>query len=840
MSEKPTVSVGMGGEALQTFQLSVQSIKSKSSKDYGLAISKYIASTASFNTSGYYFNRNARIIKNRRYSSGTIDIKEMFRDRFQFNAKQNYIALNWNALQIVNRITSGLIGRWMNRNEKIVVKAIDSLSQTQKEEEYNELLFIIENRQKIEELQQQSGVQLIPNDELPEDKEQLNIWRTELQRLPEEIIIEKTSNDVLASNGFYDTQKEKCLEDISITGLGGTYVWMDNTGVIHVRRIRPEDSIYSWSEQNDLRDTSWRGEVITIKISEIRRQWGKEFNPNNPYALTENEIWEKVIPHCKEYQYQTNIGQNWNESWVSSLMRPYDEWNVLSIQFELKTVDSEPYTVTTTKTKSVYIQKGLPKTKSGKEKETALNQNIIGDTNWNIYRGVYLPDCNVLLEWGIKTNMIRPQDPKEIGNAEFSYSFVMPQNYQGRNLAIPEKIEAAIDGMILACLKIQQDIATSIPPGWVIDETGLQNIDYGLGESGNKSVDQSRLFFQTGKLFYRGIDMEGNRIPVPIQEVANSGFAVHIDAFIRTYQFWYQSLKDELGEDPNLISAALQPRVTQGNVQASQINSQFATDYYYRSYADLMIQTSRKITCLLKDSVTYGAKAYRELINKQDVDNRIFSTEIRFLPTDVEVQQFDFDLQQAMNNSPQLSLFINPMQLRRIAKEDVKMAETLYRQGQKKMILWQQQTAAQNQQQTIEGQIKSAKVAEEEKRITKDLDIQGEIKKSQNISQGNNQSAVINMVAALLKPNAQGQIATIPPDIKELVNAVIDNVILGSVVEVGEKKQELLQRMQQARAMQQQENAQEENEQPEGDEINEMPDENEQYEMMANQMAEQQ
>jgi hypothetical protein len=74
-----------------------------------------------------------------------------------------------------------------------------------------------------------------------------------------------------------------------------------------------------------------------------------------------------------------------------------------------------------------------------------------------------LPDNDILLEWGLKKNMIRPQDPKEAGNAEFSYSFYMYQNYNMRNMAIPEKIEAAIDNMMFACLKIQQDISMSVP-----------------------------------------------------------------------------------------------------------------------------------------------------------------------------------------------------------------------------------------------------------------------------------------------------------------------------------------------------------------------------------------
>ena len=70
-------------------------------------------------------------------------------------------------------------------------------------------------------------------------------------------------------------------------------------------------------------------------------------------------------------------------------------------------------------------------------------------------------------------------------------------------------------------------------------------------------------------------------------------------------------------------------------------------------------------------------------------------------------------------------MFVNPLQLMRIAKKDVKLAESAFRQGQKKMLIWKQQTAEQNQQATIEGQIKSAQAAEESKQKTES--VKGEI-----------------------------------------------------------------------------------------------------------------
>ena len=792
--------ISQGGDALKTFQLTTDGIKTKSSREYGLAISRYISSTATFSTGGYYFNRNARFIKNRNYANGRIDVQAMFQDRFQFNAKQNYISLNWNALQIVNRIVSGLVGRWMQRNEKIQVKAIDDLSQTNKKEEYEKLEFFIDNREMLEKLQAESGVQLIPQGEdLPEDKEALNIWKAELQRLPEEILNEMGCNDVLSSSGWYDVMKEQMLHDAAETLFVGTYTWMDSEGVIHVEWVKPENAIYSSSEYNDLRDTSWRGQAPSLKISQIRRQWGKEFNPDNPFALTEQEIWEKVVPQCREFQPQSNI--NWNDMWVSSFLRPYDEWNVKSIQFEIKTVDSEPYTVTKTKgTGKTYVEKGLPTTSSGKLRDKPLdNQNVIGDTNWNIYRGVYLPDCNLLLQWGLKDNMIRPQDPKEIGNAEFSYSFVMPQNYLMRNLAIPEKIEAAVDGMILALLKMQQVMARLIPSGWVIDETVLQGVDYGLGDAGNKGVDHVQQFFQTGLLYYHGLDAEGNRVEPPIKELANAGFAAQMQGLIQNYQFNYQALKDELGEDPNLISAALQPRVTGGNVEASQQMAEYATDYIYKAYAECMKMTSRKVSCLLKDSITYGSKAYRHIAKKEDFANRVFSTDIRFLPTQFEVQRFEMILNQAIGANPDMLQFLDPFKLMRVAKEDVKLAELLYRQAQKRMIFHNQMVAKQNQDATFKAQLESAKTAEEEKRKTEADKTDGDIKQKNVEGEWAAKNATLAMVTSLLSKGVP-----IDASLQPLVNATVDNLLIPLLAQNEEQKATIIQQMQAAREQQNQ------------------------------------
>jgi len=802
-SEIPTGS----GESLKSFQLTTDT-KNKSSKEFGLSIAKYIWQTANTGVGGYYYNRNARYRKNRNYANGRIDVQAMFQDRFQFNGKDNYINLNWNALQITNRIVSGLVGRWMQRNEKIQVTAIDTLSTKEKEEEYKNIEFILYNKEMLEQLQAESGVQVIPQDQfIPADKEELNLWQAQFQRLPEEILYEMGANDVLASNGWFDVLKEKMLHDAAEVLFVGTYTYMDENGVIHVEWVKPEDAIYSYSEFPDFRDTTWRGKAPSMKISELRKRYGKEFNPNNPLALTEEKLWE-IAQKAKEYQFYTNL--TWTDTWFTAYLRPYDEWSIRSVDFELKTVDSDPYTITKTKTNTTYAQKGYPTTASGNKKnKLSEGQEVVEDKHWNIYRGVYLPDADVLLEWGLKKNMIRPQDPKEIGNAEFSYSFFMPQNYQLRNMAIPEKIEAAVDGMILALLKMQQVVARMRPTGAAIDESALQNIDYGLGDAGNKAIDYKKLYDQTGDVYYKGLDAEGNRVPIPIQELQNSGFLAQMDGLIRNYQFNYQILKDELGEDPNLMSSALQPRVTAGNVEASQLQAEYATDYIRNAYIECMKITARKVSCLLKDSVVYGAKAYRDILKKEDIGKRQFTTDIKMLPTREDELRFEAMLNESIRANGELVLFVNPFELMQMAKQDTKLAWLYFNQGRKKMLLHQQQMAQQNQQQTIEGQIAAAQEAEKAKRETEAQKGEIDIRKAQVAAEGQNRSAVLAMVTSLLSPGAEGAAGNIPAELKPVVSAVIENVMIAAITSTEEQKASVMKQVQDARAAQEQQAMQE-------------------------------
>jgi len=790
-SETPSNIAAGSPQILKEFQLTTESIEKKSDFEYGKKLAQYILSTADAGIgNSYYWLRNTRFKLNRDSANGRYPMTK-FMDQLEMNGKTNYVNISWSAFKVVNTIISRLVGRWMLRNEKIVVTAIDPLSVKDKQEQYEEAEFILANRESLEALQQESGVQLIPEDQfVPTDRDELDLWAAEYQRLPEEILYEKGCNDVLDANGWFDVLKEKMLHDSAEVGLVGTYTWMDEQGVVHVEWVKPENMVYSYSEFPDFRDTTWRGRIRAMKISELRRKYGKEFGGR----LTEEQISD-IADTSKDYQQYDKL--RWVNEWSISILRPYDEWNVDVIEFEIKTVDSEGYTITETKqNKSTILRKGRPE-------KMAENQRYVEDSKCNIYRGVCVRYPVVMLEWGIKKNMIRPQDPREIGNAEFSYSFYMYQNQNMRNIAVPEKVEEPVEQMILARLKMQQLVAKMRPTGAAINWDALQEIDYGLGDK-NKTIDPKKHYDQTGDIYYRGRDAEGNQIPIPITELQNSGFLNQMQGLIQLYQFHYSVLKDELGEDPALISKATQPRVTGSNVEAAQAEGEAATNYMYLAYHEVMKQTAVKVSCLLKNSVQYGAKVYRHIMKEEDVAGRQFSSKVDMLPTQLEIQRLEAMVNQAIASNPLFITYIDPFKIMRMAKDNIKLAEIYFRNAQKRMIQGESKKAEDNARMNAEAQQQSLQAKGEIDNQLKQMEAQVEMEKQKMMGDAQSKNTVL---AGFMKMVSEG--LEIPAYLRPLANATFESVALPAMVSNQQERDRIQQQMQQQLMMQQQAEQQE-------------------------------
>lgn len=747
-------------------------VKSKSDEAFGLKLAQQIQQQL-VPSDSYFQRRNIRFSANRISASGKIDVRSKFRDVLNMGGERNFANLNWKALLICNTIIARLVGRWKLRKQKIQVTAIDAFSKEQKKENIDNATFILDHKEMLGQAQDVSGVPMIgKNDFVPEDQDDLDTFVIEGNRMPEEINYELATNNIFALNGWNDVILDKYFNDSAVVGLIGAYSDMDAEGIVTPQYLIPENCFYSYSSYADFRDTVIRGHIKSFKLSELREKYSSKY--------TEEDFFE-LAKTAK--QWNANDKMQWLESYTYCFSRPYDDWNIDCFIFEYKTYDTDVYKKKETKSGSLIIEKSPdPKDKQGER---------ISRDKWNIYEGVYAQTKGLLLSWDIQDRMIRSQDPKEIGQAEFRHSFYMYDMQEMINVAVPEKIEAQIEALQLDILKIQQCIAISRPPGAAINIDAAGDLDLGLA-SGISSADEvGKIFDQTGKLFYRGRDAAGHQIPVPIQELTNSGFLNQIQGYIQTYQFHFQALKDQLGEDPNLINAAATPRVSVGNIQTAQSEAAAATDYMYYAVMRLYEDVSKKVACLLNDSITYGAKAYRNILKEKEVKNRVFATVMEELPNEGDIQRLDSIMQNAIANTQGLAAFLNPYKILQQAKQNIKLANLEYTQALKKFSKAQQEEAQQNQQATFQAQAQSNQQAAQAKLAQTQMEGNVDMAKSKTVAEGGNKTAIINMVANLI-----GGGLPIPPQYAPFINAALENVMLPMVAENEQQKQQIIQQMQ--------------------------------------------
>lgn len=705
ISNSKDLTPNVGDNALKKFQLSGDT-KDKTSEKYG---KKIIYQVEQIINSGYFAERNIRFALNRAMFTGRMDINK-FKDFFNINGITNYVNINWKSIMIVNTIISRLVGRWMTKKYKASVTAVDEISTKKKQDEVDKADFYMSNKDMLQQLANESGVQMIPQDQfIPDDKDHLDLWAKDELRVPEEILMAMGINGVFDENGWGDmginTRKHKV--DAAVVGLIGKETIADKNGHLIDKYCKPENMFYSYSERDDFKDASIKGVIESYKMSDLRYEY-----PN----LDIKQLWE-IATTSKQWQYADKI--RFDPNWNVAMFLPFDDWNVDVVRFTLKSLDTDKSLIKTAKDGSLYVDK--PKKRV---EDVYPGNEYIEKTVWNIYRGVYArtPD-KIILEWGLENNMVRPQDYEKIAEVESPYSFYMYQNDKMRNLAIPEKIEAPVEMMTLTFLRIQQYLALMHPTGNSYDIEGLQSIDLGNGIC--TPLELRKITSQTGDVYYRSKDAEGNRLETPIRpNPPNSANAQELEQLISTFNFQLEVIRNETGVNEFAEGQTIKPRTGQENVQTSLEISFNATDYINDATISCADESAGKIACLLHDSVEFGSKEYRDIMGEEDVKGRDFKVKIEMLPSTDDITKFENTVNNMMASQPDLVMYINPEKLKRIAKENVQLAETYLHFGQRRAIEGRQKQAESQSRMNAEAQKESGLAVEAAKQQSLQMELE--------------------------------------------------------------------------------------------------------------------
>lgn len=663
----------------QLLNFHLSGYRNKRDQKEGLKISKFLEKAYN---SGYFSKRNRKFEKNRMFARGRQPMSE-FLDLLNVDGKEAFVNLDMKAPAIAPKFIQVMIGGFMKRDEKIRVTAVDMVSTERKSYEKEQAEFRMNFGEEVRGIEDTAGVKLIPdNAYTPEDYEELELFFNEFQ-IPEEIMFERSITSVFDTNGW-NVIKRRLLEDVIETGIGCTKVNVNKNGKITVRRVTPENLIYSYSDYDDFRDMSFIGEVISMKVVDIR---------NNYPELDEEKIYQ-IAQKSKNY----NTAIKWDDRYRYNIDRPYDDWTIDVLDFEIKSVDSVIYQARINKFGNLIVER--------REKEPQRlgdNKEIIKKDMHVVYRGVYVLASDIMLEWGVAKNMIKPSMAKDVADVYFSYSVFMHENLDLINMAIPERMETSIRQMTLAHLKIQQLVAKLRPSGLIIDIDSLSDISLGQGKK-ISPLEIQKIYDQTGNIYYRRKTEDGDGINgVPISEAPNNASIGQIQELITVYNHYLDRLRDEIGVNEYREGASVNPKLGLGVQQAQIAASNNATDFIYDAYTNIYTQTAFKISLLLYDAVVYGGKSYKEFTNPQEIHGRIFDIFVEALPDDNERQFINQLVQTAI--SANAIEFEDAFKVRNI--KNYKLAEMYLSKAKRKKIKEDMERAQMNSQMNAQSQQQS-------------------------------------------------------------------------------------------------------------------------------------
>ena len=444
----------------ELLNLSLDAPSKKKKREYGLKVAQGIFNSADRNSDGYYGKRYRQWRANRDFSYGVNTMKE-FMDLLRIEGNQSYINLDWTPIKIAPKFVEILLGSFMNRKETPIVKATDDTSVSAKEFEKQEARFRMENKEKIQLLEAELGEQIETQKYIPEDEDDLALYFDMEYRLPEEILFEQRIKKVLDDND-YPILKRQVLRDIIDCNLACTKLYYDANDNIRIKRCKPENLIYNVFEIDNGKDISYIGEVYPMKISSIRRK----------YNVDEETLFTLAQKASRELKRSENL--YWKDSYKYTDIRPYDDYSVLVFDFEVKSVDVEYSVKTENRFGNMLVvpKQGRPVAPSGQE----IMGEVIETKRMNIYQGIWVCDTPIMLKWDISPNQIRPyQNGVDVF---FSYSVICPNATGSLIPSMIEKAMGPIRQMIVIRLKMQQLIATMRPDGYMIDISGLHELEW--------------------------------------------------------------------------------------------------------------------------------------------------------------------------------------------------------------------------------------------------------------------------------------------------------------------------------------------------------------------------
>jgi len=197
----------------------------KISKGYGLKYAKAVEKQwGNSDDERSLFRRRLKDFEtNRDYANGTQDTsiyKQILNSLDPNNGDGTLLNLDWSPVPIVPKFVKIVVNNILSRKPYPNVRALDPLSQSEKDDERAKKMFQVKNRELIAQLQQQGVDTGIDVNNIPETPEEAEIFMDTNIKTAAEIAAQVGTNITLEWNDFDQRVYRRAVNDLVTCGMG--------------------------------------------------------------------------------------------------------------------------------------------------------------------------------------------------------------------------------------------------------------------------------------------------------------------------------------------------------------------------------------------------------------------------------------------------------------------------------------------------------------------------------------------------------------------------------------------------------------------------------------------
>src|SRR5210317_542065 len=617
-----------------SFPSQVVSDEVKASLDYGIQVARAIE--GEWFQEGRSGNRYAQSYSNfhqlRLYARGEQSIAK-YKDELSINGDLSYLNLDWKPVPVIPKFVDIVVNGMSNKSYDIQTVAQDPFSLEQKSKYAQAVSRDINMKGTLDKFKQNLGLDLynVSNPiDLPASQEELDLYMQMSYKQTVEIAEEELIENTLAVNK-YDETKKRIAYDLTVLGIAATKTSFNQSEGITIDYVDPAYMVYSYTEDPNFDDIYYVGEVKSITIAELKKQF-----PN----ISDAEL-DQIQKMPGNSQYITGWGN-------------YDENTVQVMYFEYKTYMDQVFKIKQTEQG---LLKAIEKTD---EFNPPPNDNFerVSRTIEVLYTGAKVLGNNHMLEWKLAENMTRPS--ADSTRVEMNYCIAAPRMYKGRIESIVSRITGFADMIQLTHLKLQQVMSRMVPDGVYLDADGLAEVDLGNGTNYNPQ-EALNMFFQTGSVIGRSFTQEGDMNPgkVPIQEISSGSGGAKLQSLIATYNYYLQMIRDVTGLNEARDGSMPDSNALVGVQKLAAANSNTATRHILQSSLYITAQTAEAISLRISDILEFSPTrdSFISSIGRfnvgtlEDIKNmhlHDFGIYIELSPDEEEKQMLENNIQQAL------------------------------------------------------------------------------------------------------------------------------------------------------------------------------------------------